>query len=163
MNNSVDNLLYLATNRVSNEYPKIRKINYSIDPESMNLTIVFADKWNDLSQTIVLPNFEYDPFNPDCFDGLVDIISKQIEKEGIFTEPKPIENVIGKSTLTINFKKCCNVCPYRETYVDETSGSVSTVGMSIQFNNNQTVIGCKHENVCGMYLSEVLNDVKKGV
>lgn len=52
--------------------------------------------------------------------------------------------------IKVNFKECCNSCANLDVYTDISemcAGDVIIIEQS-------TVIGCKHEKVCGLYLSE---------
>ena len=50
-------------------------------------------------------------------------------------------------TIQINFKKYVKNCPHRKTYIEEDVLNMNNEPYSVN-----TVIGCKHEKVCKMYI-----------
>ena len=56
---------------------------------------------------------------------------------------------MNSTNLTLNFKKVCYSCPNREIYVDEDALRSDNKPYILYTN-----IGCKHEDVCKMYLEE---------
>lgn len=51
--------------------------------------------------------------------------------------------------IKVNFKECCNSCVNLDIYTD-----ISKMFAGDVIVEQSTVIGCKHEKVCGSYLSE---------
>lgn len=50
--------------------------------------------------------------------------------------------------LEINFKLCCENCPDRKTYINETGMQADNRTVSVL-----TVLGCEHESVCRFYVN----------